>query len=86
VYELTWHAAQRVREMQVGHDEVRATLVDPTHTYPGQQGRDGSDRVVLVRERLAVVMSASTTAVVTVLWAGAEGRNADGGPVSGAVA
>ena len=69
---LTLHALDRCRQMNVARGEVVSVLHDYETRYPSPASY-GPDRFVSVGRRLAVVHT-STLEVITVLWAGRDGR------------
>ena len=69
---LTDHAKRRRKQMGVTEDEIERVLAAPEVTYPSQ------GRMCLVGGRLCVVTEADQERVVTVLWAGREGREDEG--------
>jgi len=71
---LTLHALQRCRQMNIDRSEVVSTLRDYEVRYPSTgPHRDG--RYITVARRLAVVHTTALE-VITVLWAGRDGRDA----------
>lgn len=84
-WRMTRHAEQRIAEMDVDIREVVIAIVAPELEYAGGRGHPAARRV-LVAGRVVVVVEEHARVVVSVLWAGAEGRADDGAPVGGTVA
>jgi len=68
------HALDRCKQMNIERKEVVSILFDYEVRYPSR-GPHGTDRFITVAGRLAVVHT-TTLEVITVLWAGREGRDA----------
>lgn len=71
---VTFHARQRIAEMRLDVDEVLTVLASPEVEYPGRPDQKGRPTRIAVGGRLAVVATSDRSAVLTVLWHGAEGR------------
>lgn len=64
----SWHAQQRMAEMEVESADVAAVLDSPEVTYPSQR-QHGAGRLISLGGRLAVVHNGQGV-VITVLWRG----------------
>ena len=64
------HATQRRIEMALTSTEVLETVADPECVYPAHQ-----DRVMFKRGRLVVITDDRVRQIITILWAGKDGRD-----------
>lgn len=72
---ISFHAAQRIRQMNLDYHEVIRTVLNPDMKYPGRPSHSGLPTQIRVRGRLAVVCSLDNV-VVTILWHRADTRSA----------